>query len=83
MKYSISFLKWVEKVLKGDRYSPDTDSSWLWQKLGCWWRYGKRKRGGGGVGKEVLIYSGRTGAGGETVDMVLGECVCVCLCWCV
>lgn len=46
---------------------------------------GKEEKGGrvgeDGVGKEVLIYSGRTGAGGETVDMVLGECVC--LCWCV
>lgn len=49
-------------MLKGDRYSPETDSSWLWQKFG-----------GGGSGKEVRIYSGKTLAGGETVDV----CVCV------
>lgn len=32
--------------------------------------------GGGAVGKELLIYSSRTLAGGETVDVVLGVCVC-------
>lgn len=41
---------------------------------------GRGELGRVGVGKEVLIYSGRTGAGGETLDVVLGVCVCAGVC---